>query len=1836
MKNIFTILLLSVGVFLSAQTNYTIQNSTETLNCAIGGVLNDTGGSAGDYGNNESFVMTFCTSNTDVAAIEVLSSTIGTGDFLCIYDGPNTTAPLIYCFNATTSLPSGSEIRAGINNASGCLTIQFVSDASITGSFEFGLSCMVSCQSVIANIATTDPVVNPMDTNYIDLCFEDSVTFFGSAIFNQNNTVYNQSISNSSFYWDFGDGNTDTVLNPTHFYDNSRIYQVSLTVTDSVGCQSINEIPLRVRKSALVDLEFVIPDTVLCLGETEQVSVLRNGGQVEGTLQGDTITFSGSASFVDTVFLPDDSDGNSWNGFSTPIIYPLAIGGYQSGSTLNNINDFVEVCLDIEHSFAGDIDIVIVCPNGQQTFILDNESADNVGGNFFGIPNHTDDFAQPLNPALNPPGTPYTYCWSPAAVLNDMAIEVGNVDPSGAYIADTYNIEGNWTDLLGCPLNGSWEIQILDDFGSDNGWTFQANIQFNPLLLASNDTFPLTYSNISWDPNPNILTPIDTDYISIGTNDVLQNEFYFNVEDQFGCQFRDTLEIYYDVFTVVAPNDTTVCAGDPVNLNTVVTGAAGPFTYSWSPPTDLSNTNTQNPTATLTGGGITYVAAVTSPNNCTFTDTVTVNSAASFEFDAFGDTTICAGDTVQLFTTGGALSYLWTPNNGSISDTSAANPFVFPTTTTTYNVQGDSTGCSQFRNITVTVSNIQVTGVIPTAATCGVANGGMFVFANGQAPGTTLSYVLDGGTPQANGIYNGNLFGGSHLLEISDGTGCPIDTIITIGGGAPLVIDTVILQDATCGNTNDGVIEVILTDTNLIVSYVNDSTGVTQNTGEFTGLAGGTYTITISDGSCPAIDTTITLLQPDAILLSIDASNNITCFNDNDGAISLSATGGSGGFTYAIDGMTYQATGNFAALDSGTYYLSAQDANGCLALDTLVLSTPDSLIVTNLVVDSAVCFGTLGTISFDAMGGTAPYTYSVAPTPNFGNVNVFNEPAGNYSIQVQDFNNCFSAIILDTIFEPAILNLTLDSSFNSNCGLADGSIYVSAAGGTLPYTYSWSDGVNVVATTEDLDTAAAGIYTLTLSDANNCTEQLTQQVFDNTAVTLSIVSFDSVSCFGANDATVTLNADFGTEAYSFTVNNGTPQADSVFTNLAGGLNTFEVTDANACTFTQQITIYEPTAIVLSSSLTDLTCYQANDGTIEINALGGTLPYLFALNTSVMPQISNQFASLAEGTYTAYISDANNCIDSLNNLVINMPDSLLINSIASTDVSCFGNADGELIITATGGTLPYAYSVNGGATQASNTFATLAGGVYNIEVTDSNNCPVATAIDTILEPTQIVLSLDSSKDLTCFGNTNGYIELSATGGTAPYEYSINGGVSYFTANVFNALAAGSYDLLISDDNNCTSTIQNLVLTQPAQIALAGIASDVTCFGSNDGNIVLNNISGGTAPFTVSLNGMPAIPFMANMIFDNLTAMSHNIEITDSLGCQNTFNFLISEETELVLSETAIVDVSCFGLTDGTISVSATGGVPNYNFIFEGTNQTSSNSTPVDFTNLDTGTYPVYVFDANFCSDTILVSVTEPNELLIDSITVLSELSCFGANDAALLVHASGGTLVDTVYGDYTYMWSPSGSTDHKVSGLAPGVHTVSVSDDNACSVSASYTIAAIDPILATIVPDSATINMGDTVSLSVNVQNVFGPLTYSWSPTNGLSCTDCQNPDVTVYNDITYSVVVTDTNGCANYNYTESFIFVNDSLFYFIPNSFTPNGDGINDQFQIFGQDIQSATMMVFNRWGQMVFMGSNQFQTWDGTYQGIDQPAGVYTYTIELTFLNGATVTQNGSITLIR
>ena len=589
MKYLITSLLLFFLITTKAQDISVGNQGAVLYSCSSNGSLFDPGGAAGSYTAGQSFVLTICPNPALPAgvpvAFEFVSANFGhPNDFLAFYDGANTVnaVDFIYSFSQTSSQAVGSRYRATLANVTGCITVQFFSDGSSSGgNFEFNILCLPPCKTVTANFPSTSIPVQATEPNYIHSCTDNPINFTGTATYDANPNGYTQSNATSTFYWDFGSAGYDTGQVVSMAFEPG-IYPVKLIVEDVAGCQSLNEINLSIRQTLVPNVQFFASDSIACLGETIDVSpyLITTSGDiliVGDTALYDTLKVQTSVSIQDTAFLPDDSDGISGNGITTPAVYEFPIFGYQAGATLIDVNDLLSICLDIEHSFVGDLDIVLECPNGQ-TVDLINFTPPGTPGWFLGEP---DDFN------FGVPGIPYTYCWSPAAnpadsiAENNFAISLtpnNAVDPTVLY-----NAPGNdWSNLLGCPLNGNWIIQVFDDYGSDDGFVFGASIEFDGSFALNPDTFLVAYDNPVWNANPQITSSLTNDSISVQT---ITNPFQtltFTFNDNLGCSWETDFDAI-EISTVSVVNvfaDTTICAPDTLSITANVAGSGSTCTYT--------------------------------------------------------------------------------------------------------------------------------------------------------------------------------------------------------------------------------------------------------------------------------------------------------------------------------------------------------------------------------------------------------------------------------------------------------------------------------------------------------------------------------------------------------------------------------------------------------------------------------------------------------------------------------------------------------------------------------------------------------------------------------------------------------------------------------------------------------------------------------------------------------------------------------------------------------------------------------------------------------------------------------------------------------------------------------------------------------------------------------------------------------------------------------------------------------------------------------------------------------------------------------------------------------
>ena len=458
---------------------------------------------------------------------------------------------------------------------------------------------------------------------------------------------------------------------------------------------------------------------------------------------------------------------------------------------------------------------------------------------------------------------------------------------------------------------------------------------------------------------------------------------------------------------------------------------------------------------------------------------------------------------------------------------------------------------------------------------------------------------------------------------------------------------------------------------------------------------------------------------------------------------------------------------------------------------------------------------------------------------------------------------------------------------------------------------------------------SAGTYTIEVTDNIGCTSTEVADVTEPAGLTLNVLAIQSPSCVGNNDAEVELQATGGVAPLEFSLDGGTTQQTSAdFVGLDNLTYSPHVEDANGCTATApDFTINDPAPVTIDNiSNTPETC-AGNDGEIVITASGpGTLEYSIDGGTSFSS--GSTFIGLTAGNYNILVRNNNFCQDFQLNYNVPGTPSPTIDGIVKQDISCFGLTDGEVDITASGGTGALEYSIDGGATFfPTGTFTGLVASTLNIVVRDAAACE-DNATETIVEPSELLVSVVPTNQ-TCTG-TPGQLDFSATGGSTPYAYSIDGGSTFQPGDVFTGLTPATYNWEVRDDSGCVVTGSETIGIDPA-VTIDVDSVDVSCNGAADGEISII-ATGGTAPIEYSIDGGGT--FVSTSTFTGLSGGSYNVVVSDASACPNeTYTITVNEAPALVLDST-ITDITCNGADDGEIELTATGGEAPYQFSIDG--------------------------------------------------------------------------------------------------------------------------------------------------------------------------------------------------------------------------------------------------------------------------------------------------------------
>jgi large repetitive protein len=1142
-----------------------------------------------------------------------------------------------------------------------------------------------------------------------------------------------------------------------------------------------------------------------------------------------------------------------------------------------------------------------------------------------------------------------------------------------------------------------------------------------------------------------------------------------------------------------APSSMTVAASQTnVTCNALCNGSAtatpsggtSPYTYSWAPSGGNAVT-----ASNLCAG--TYTCTITDASGCTTTQSFTITQPVALTATQSQVNILCnaaCNGSASVVASGGTgpYTYSWAPNGGNAATATGLCAGTYTCTIT------DANNCVTTKSFTITQPPALTSAASQTNLSCNaVCNGTASVVAGGGTGPYTYNWTpapgAGQGTPNAT-----TLCAGLYTCTITDANNCTTTSTFNITQPTAL-LTTQNQVNLTCNAVCNGSATVNPSGGSGPYTFAWAPSG--GNAATASGLCAGGYTCTITDANNCVITAPFNITQPPALTAS-SVTTNANC-GGNNGTATATAGGGTGPYLYAwtpAGGNAATATG----LTAGSYTCTITDANGCTITTVANVNTTNGPTATISSSTNNSCFGgNNGSATANPTGGTGPYTYSWSPSG--GNAQTATGlPAGIYTCTITDASGCVTSVTVN-ITQPPQLTAT-STSTPANCGGNNGTATATPAGGTGPYTYAWSSGGNSATET----TLVSGSYTCTVTDANGCTTTTTATVTNTGGPTASITAFSDISCFGGTNGSATANATAGNGPFTYGWSSGGSSATEI--NLAAGTYTCTVTDAGGCITTVTVTLTEPAQLTTSVSSTPSAC-GGNNGTATVNPSGGIPGYIYNWSSGGSASTEN---NLASGNYTCLVTDANGCTTTASVTVINSNGPTATLS-ASSDVSCFGGNNGSATVNGSGGNAPYTYSWSpSGGTNA--TATNLSAGTYTCTLTDSTGC-IGTASVTITEP--IALSLAATGlDASCNGVCDGQVVVIPNGGTQPYAFLWNTGC---TNPSCNALCAGSYTVLVTDNNGCFDTV-SAVVNEPAAITTAMSSTPSTCGNPNGSATVA--AAGGNGTYTYSWSPSGGTNATAN----NLSATLYTVTVTDNNGCFVSDTITVSSSAGVNVTLNASSNITCFGACDGSAAVNASGGTGSltYNWLPSGGNAASA-------TNLCSGTFTCTVTDSLGCTGTFTVAVTEPAQLTLTPGAPQS--ICTGQN-ATVSVIANGGT------SPYTYSWSPGNLSgfSQTVSPAATTVYTVVVTDNNGCSAVDSVTVTVNASPNVTFTGDTLQgcsplcVNFSDQTTIAASSTII----AWSWDFGDAGTSTS-QNPQHCYTLSGTYSVTltVTGTGGCTS-------------------------------------------------------------------------------------------------------
>lgn len=1069
-------------------------------------------------------------------------------------------------------------------------------------------------------------------------------------------------------------------------------------------------------------------------------------------------------------------------------------------------------------------------------------------------------------------------------------------------------------------------------------------------------------------------------------------------------------------------------------------------------------------------------------------------------------------------------------------------------------------------------------------------------------------------------------------------------------------------DSVSCGETpalSDGALIIALTGGAAPYSYTwqNNCTGATGNgvipsqngSATINGLpACNNYTVTVTSSLGETSSATVAILQAAPLFVSLDVTDP-SCFGLADGCVQVDNIGG------GVTPYSYQWSNGptnvqqICGLIQGSYVLTVTDAAGCTRVASTSIGVNPISVQSSMITD-ATCTGIGdGNISVNAVtGGTTTggiYSFNWSTSDNNLGTSSFVsglEP-GTYTLTISDDNNC-ELVENYTVSADKILSIFANVDDASCFGTCNGLISVTGntTGGpaAVPYNFSWSPNVpgapvNTPVTTL-VTNLCAGTYSLTFTDQDGCLLDSTFTVGQPDSIDITITNLQNESCNIGNDGAITITASGGTinagSDYQYAWSNA--DMDNVLTGLSGGNYTVTITDDLNCSNTFVVSVLTPTPPTINSfAITPVSCPGDNDGAVTINVTpgGGAITGYFWTGGFTGTTVTG----LSAGQICVQVTDNQGCaVDSC--IIIPGPMPITLADTILVSPTCLGFTNGSINLVVQGGTSPYQYTINGGSPVGTPFFPGLTAGIHTFTVTDANGCPAATFTIDLPSPPAINVAFSNVQAVACFNGTpcNGIATATASGGPAglgTYTFSWSSNeIDIGINSTANALCQDLQYVIVSD-GICGDTF-DVNIPSPPQLTIDAantFTEPVTCFGLSDGSATVT-ATGGTPPYNyVWQTGFPG------QTINNLEADTYNATITDANGCSYQYAAIVTEPETLVAIIDILVtqDVSCFGLSDGEITVAWTGGNPGpATFTWSGNVANTATAS-----GLPAGPYVVTVTDILGCSDTAMYNLQQP--LPIFAIIPEPELPlCFGEQTLVTVDTAFGGNGGPFYFTIDNGVETPLGGSVL----VYAGEHLITVIEDGSeCTLDSIITVVEPPQIVVDLGPD-IVIELGDSSRLEpVDIISALPLDSVAWDPLTYLSfANDPLRPWCRPIESLTYTLTVFDINGCVGFD--EVYVDVDKNRNVFIPNIFSPNGDGANDEFFVnLGPGAVKANYMrVFDRWGELLYervdVLPGELQGWDGYFRGKVVDSGVLVYIIEVVFEDNVTLLYRGDVTVVK